>query len=87
MGSKNAPPPANWASSDGKERTAGTTLPMASIERVMRRAIPEGFRISSSSKQLAHDCTVEFARFVTGEASEQARARSRRSGSTTTSRP
>ena len=54
-------------SSDGKERTAGTTLPMASIERVMRRAIPEGFRISSSSKQLAHDCTVEFARFVTGD--------------------
>ena len=60
---------------------------MANIERLMRQVIPKGFRISSSSKQLAHDCTVEFARFVTGEASEQARARSRRSGSTTTSRP
>ncbi|KAG2582618.1 hypothetical protein PVAP13_6KG156900 [Panicum virgatum] len=71
-------PPADCASSDGKERAAGTALPMANIERLMRQVIPKGFRISSSSKQLTHDCTVEFACFITGEASEQARAQHRR---------
>ena len=30
------------ASSDGKERTAGTALPMANIEQLMQRVIPEG---------------------------------------------
>ncbi|XP_025822276.1 nuclear transcription factor Y subunit B-1-like, partial [Panicum hallii] len=57
---------------------AATGLPMANVERLMRRVIPKGFRISSSSKQLTHDCTVEFAGFITGEASEQARAQHRR---------
>ncbi|PUZ50698.1 hypothetical protein GQ55_6G079200 [Panicum hallii var. hallii] len=51
---------------------------MANVERLMRQVIPKGFRISSSSKQLTHDCTVEFAGFITGEASEQARAQHRR---------
>lgn len=67
------------SSSDGEEGdTAGTTLPMANLVRLMRQVIPKGIKVASSAKHLTHDCAVEFVGFVAGEASEHAKVQHRR---------
>ncbi|CAL4885116.1 unnamed protein product [Urochloa decumbens] len=76
-----APAAADSGSSDGEGGggAAGATgLPMANLVRLMRGAIPEGVKVSTSAKHLTHDCAVEFVGFVAGEASEIASAQHRR---------
>nr|CAB3447789.1 unnamed protein product [Digitaria exilis] len=74
-----APPADDSASSDGEERdTAGTTLPMANLVRLMRQVIPKGIKVATSAKHLTHDCAVEFVGFVASEASEHAKVQHRR---------
>ncbi|CAL5055633.1 unnamed protein product [Urochloa decumbens] len=76
-----APAAADSGSSDGEGGggAAGATgLPMANLVRLMRQAIPKGVKVSTSAKNLTHDCAVEFVGFVAGEASEIASVQHRR---------
>ncbi|CAD5212369.1 unnamed protein product [Bursaphelenchus okinawaensis] len=45
-------------------------LPIANIQRIMRRVVPEEGKLSKESKDLVQECVSEFIQFVVSEASD-----------------
>lgn len=42
-------------------------LPIANVSRIMKKALPEGAKISKDAKRCVQECVSEFISFISGE--------------------
>jgi len=46
-------------------------LPIANINRIMKKALPENSKIAKDAKETMQECVSEFISFITSEASDR----------------
>ena len=73
------------AAPGGEGREQDRLLPVANIQRIMRRLLPADEKISKDAKEVLQESLSEFVCFVTEEAGAAAPRRSARRSTATTS--
>ena len=73
---------------DGVEDSRGTheyimreqdrLLPIANINRIMKRALPDNAKIAKDAKETVQECVSEFICFITSEASDRCQQEKRK---------
>lgn len=53
-------------------------LPIANINRIMKKSLPENAKISKDAKQTIQECVTEFIFFITSEACERCKVEKRK---------
>ena len=66
-----AQPPAAVPKSPGEPREQDRLLPVANIQRIIRRIRPSDEKIAKDAKEALQECLLEFICFVTEEAAER----------------
>jgi histone H3/H4 len=61
----------NQNESDSAIREQDRYLPIANINRIMRKSLPNSAKISKDAKECVQECVSEFVSFITSEASEK----------------
>ena len=56
---------------DEEVREQDRYLPIANINRIMKRSLPSNCKISKDAKETVQECVSEFISFVTSEASDK----------------
>ncbi|KAJ1429766.1 hypothetical protein SESBI_08170 [Sesbania bispinosa] len=64
--------------SDNSSKDQDQFLPVANINRIMKRALPANAKISKEAKEKVQECVSEFISFITGEASEKCQREKRK---------
>jgi nuclear transcription Y subunit beta len=53
-------------------------LPIANVNRIMKRALPENAKVAKDAKETVQECVSEFISFVTSEASDRCQQEKRK---------
>ncbi|KAF5179967.1 Nuclear transcription factor y subunit b [Thalictrum thalictroides] len=53
-------------------------LPIANVNRIMKKALPTNAKISKEAKETVQECVSEFISFITGEASDKCQREKRK---------
>ncbi|GLJ46190.1 hypothetical protein SUGI_0972900 [Cryptomeria japonica] len=71
-----------WAGESSRrnelEREEEQLVPLAIVERIMRKSLPPNTMVSKEAKQTVQKCASEFISFVTGEALDKCKADKRK---------
>jgi nuclear transcription Y subunit beta len=57
----------NQNESDSAIREQDRYLPIANINRIMRKSLPNSAKISKDAKECVQECVSEFVSFITSE--------------------
>ncbi|XP_031098245.1 transcriptional activator hap3-like [Ipomoea triloba] len=65
-----------------RRRTAQKDIPLSTVLKIMREAIPRSARIADEAKETVQKCVTEFIHYVTAKANERAKQERRKTVTT-----
>ncbi|KAF8404520.1 hypothetical protein HHK36_009405 [Tetracentron sinense] len=64
--------------SDSSSKEQDRFLPIANVNRIMKKSLPKNAKISKEAKETVQECVSEFISFITGEASDKCQREKRK---------
>ncbi|XP_068643572.1 nuclear transcription factor Y subunit B-1-like [Aristolochia californica] len=64
--------------SDSSSKEQDRFLPIANVNRIMKKSLPANAKISKEAKETVQECVSEFISFITGEASDKCQREKRK---------